>query len=84
MDLKDQFEAALEKAKGLPDQNNETLLELYSLYKQATTGDVEGDRPGGFDFRGQAKFDAWEKRQGMSSDDAMQAYIELVDRLASG
>jgi acyl-CoA-binding protein len=84
MDLKAQFEAAIEKAKGLPDQSNETLLELYSLYKQATVGDVEGDRPSGFDFRGAAKYDAWEKRRGMSSDEAMQAYVDLVDRLASG
>lgn len=84
MDLKDQFEAAIARAKGLPDQSNETLLELYSLYKQATIGDVEGDRPSGFDFRGAAKYDAWEKRRGMSTDEAMQAYIDLVDRLASG
>ena len=82
MDLKEQFEASIEKAKGLPNQSNETLLELYSLYKQATVGDVEGDRPSGFDFRGAAKYAAWEKRRGMSSEDAMQAYMDLVDRLA--
>ena len=82
MDLKEQFEASIEKAKGLPYQSNETLLELYSLYKQATVGDVEGDRPSGFDFRGAAKYAAWEKRRGMSSEDAMQAYMDLVDRLA--
>jgi len=84
MDLKEQFEASIEKAKGLPNQSNETLLELYSLYKQATVGDVEGDRPDGFDFRGAAKYDAWETRRGMSSDEAMQAYIDLVDQLAAG
>jgi acyl-CoA-binding protein len=84
MVLKDQFEAAIEKAKGLPNQSNETLLELYSLYKQATVGDVEGDRPDGFDFRGAAKFDAWAGRRGLSSDEAVQAYIDLVDRLAAG
>ena len=84
MDLKDQFEASIEKAKGLSSQSNETLLELYSLYKQATVGDVEGDRPDGFDFRGAAKYDAWETRRGMSSDEAMQAYIDLVDQLAAG
>ena len=82
MELKEQFEASIEKAKGLPNQSNETLLELYSLYKQATVGDVEGERPSGFDFRGAAKYAAWEKRRGMSSDDAMQAYVDLVDRLA--
>ena len=82
MDLKEQFDASIEKAKGLPNQSNETLLELYSLYKQATAGDVEGERPAGFDFRGAAKYDAWSKRRGMSSEDAMQAYIDLIDRLA--
>ena len=84
MDLKAQFEAAISKAKGLPEQSNETLLELYGLFKQATVGDVQGDRPGGFDFRGAAKFDAWEKRRGMTADEAMQAYVDLVDRLAAG
>ena len=84
MDLKQQFEAATAKSKGLPSQGNETLLELYSLYKQATVGDVEGDRPAGFDFRGAAKYDAWDKRRGMSSDEAMQGYIDLVDQLAAG
>jgi len=84
MDLKEQFEASIEKATRLPDQSNETLLELYSLYKQATVGDVEGDRPSGFDFRGAAKYDAWEKRRGMSSDEAKQAYIDLVNQRAAG
>ncbi|MCG6949411.1 MAG: acyl-CoA-binding protein [Acidobacteria bacterium] len=84
MELKEQFEGSIERAKGLPDQSNETLLELYGLYKQATVGDVEGERPSGFDFRGAAKYDAWEKRRGMSSDAAMQAYIDLIDRLAAG
>ena len=84
MDLKEQFEASIEKAKGLPNQSNETLLELYSLYKQGTVGDVESDRPSGFDFRGAAKYDSWEKRRGMSTDEAKQAYIDLVDRLAAG
>jgi acyl-CoA-binding protein len=84
MDLKQQFEAAIEKAKGLLNQSNENLLEMYGLYKQATVGDVEGDRPAGIDFRAAAKYDAWKKRRGMSTDDAMQAYIDLIDRLAAG
>ena len=81
MDLKEHFDASIDKAKSLPNQSNDTLLELYGLFKQATIGDVEGERPSGFDFRGAAKFDAWEKRRGMSTDEAMQAYIDLVDRL---
>ncbi len=84
MDLKEQFEASIAKAKGLPSQSNETLLELYSLYKQATEGDVRGEAPSGFDFRGAAKYAAWEKRRGMASEQAMQAYVDLVDRLAAG
>ena len=81
MDLKEQFEATIEQAKSLSSQSNETLLELYSLYKQATEGDVQGEAPSGFDFRGAAKYAAWEKRRGMSPDEAMQAYIDLVDGL---
>lgn len=84
MDLKATFEAAIEKAKGLPPQSNEVLLDLYGLYKQATEGDVKGEAPSGFDFRGAAKYAAWEKRRGMSADEAMQAYADLVDRLAAG
>lgn len=85
MDLNEQFEASQSKAKALSKKpSNEALLDLYSLYKQATAGDVQGDRPSGFDFVGGAKFDAWEKRRGMSADEAKQAYVELVDELAAG
>jgi diazepam-binding inhibitor (GABA receptor modulator, acyl-CoA-binding protein) len=81
-DLKAQFEAAAaaaKQAKKRPD--NATLLKLYSYYKQATEGDVKGERPGGFDFVGGAKHDAWSKLKGMSKDEAMQNYIKQVERL---
>ena len=84
MDLRNSFDEATERAKGLPHQPNDRLLELYSLYKQATEGDVSGEQPGMFDFKGAAKYDAWESRRGMTKDDAMQAYIDLVERLAAG
>jgi acyl-CoA-binding protein len=84
MGIDEKFATALDRAKGLPPQSNERLLELYALYKQATAGDVAGDRPGGFDFRGAAKYDAWERRRGMTPDEARLAYVELVDRLAAG
>lgn len=61
--------------------DNPTLLKLYALYKQATVGDVSGDRPGGFDFVGAAKYDAWTGVKGMSPDAAMQAYVDLVKSL---
>lgn len=84
-DLKTQFEAATvaaKQSKKRPD--NPTLLKLYSYYKQATDGDVKGDRPGGFDFVAGAKYDAWARLKGMSKDQAMQNYIKQVERLNRG
>jgi acyl-CoA-binding protein len=81
-DLKARFEtaaAAAKKTKKKPD--NATLLKLYSYYKQATDGDVKGDRPGGFDFVGGAKYDAWAKLKGTSADEAMTNYVKQVDKL---
>ena len=81
-DLRARFEAAAAAAKQTKKRpDNATLLKLYSFYKQATEGDVRGERPGGFDFVGGAKHDAWTKLEGMSADDAMTHYIKQVDRL---
>jgi diazepam-binding inhibitor (GABA receptor modulator, acyl-CoA-binding protein) len=71
--------AASKQLARTPD--NPTLLKLYALYKQATAGDVTGSRPGGFDFVGAAKYDAWAGVKGMSRDAAMQAYVDLVKSL---
>jgi diazepam-binding inhibitor (GABA receptor modulating acyl-CoA-binding protein) len=84
MDRAQAFEAAIARSRTLSHQSNDVLLDLYGLYKQATEGDVRGERPGGFDFKGAAKFDAWARRRGMTRDEAMAAYVELVDRLAAG
>jgi acyl-CoA-binding protein len=81
-DLKAAFQAATVAAKQTKKKpDNATLLKLYSYYKQASEGDVSGDRPGGFDFVGGAKYDAWSKLKGMSKDDAMQSYIKQVEKL---
>jgi diazepam-binding inhibitor (GABA receptor modulator, acyl-CoA-binding protein) len=81
-DLKGKFEAAAAAAKQTKKKpDNATLLKLYSYYKQATEGDVKGDRPGGFDFVGGAKYDAWVKLKTMSKDEAMQSYIKQVEKL---
>jgi len=81
-DLTAQFEAAAAASKQLPKRpDNDTLLKLYALYKQGSAGDVSGDRPGGFDFVGAAKYDAWAKVKGLSKDEAMKQYIALVDTL---
>ncbi|MCL4846821.1 MAG: acyl-CoA-binding protein [Acidobacteria bacterium] len=81
-DLVQQFEAASARSKQLPSRpDNDTLLRLYALYKQATSGDVSGDRPGMFDFVAGAKYDAWAALQGTSREQAMRDYVDLVDRL---
>ncbi len=83
-DLKTRFEEAvnyIQTAEGDFKPSNEMKLEFYALYKQATEGDVSGKRPGMMDFIGRAKYDAWEKLKGMSSDDAMQQYIDKLESL---
>jgi acyl-CoA-binding protein len=80
--LKPKFDAAVAASKQLPDKpDNATLLQLYSLFKQASDGDVEGKRPGMMDMVGRAKFDAWDKQKGKSKDAAMQEYIDLIESL---
>jgi acyl-CoA-binding protein len=79
----EEFEAAAQRAQQLPTKpSNLVLLQLYALYKQATEGDVSGDRPGGFDFKGIAKYDAWAGISGKSQDDARKEYVDLVNFLA--
>ena len=83
-DLEGRFEAAQAAAMKLPAKpDNDTLLELYSYYKQATAGDASGARPGAFDFVARAKYDAWAARKGVRKDAAMRAYIKLVEHLQS-
>ncbi|MDO9072122.1 MAG: acyl-CoA-binding protein [Rubrivivax sp.] len=80
--LKAAFEAAVAASKQLPEKpDNMTLLRIYSLYKQATEGDVDGKRPGFTDLVGRAKYDAWAAVKGKSTDDAMQEYVDLIESL---
>lgn len=85
MELKDQFEQAAEESKSLSQKpSNETLLQLYSLYKQGSIGDVNTEPPSNpFDFVGKAKYEAWAALKGKSRDTAMQEYIDLVTKLKS-
>jgi acyl-CoA-binding protein len=81
-DLQAQFQAAAQAAQSLPTRpDNDTLLRIYALYKQATAGDAAGNRPGFTDFVGRAKYDAWAKLKGTSKDQAMRDYIALVESL---
>jgi diazepam-binding inhibitor (GABA receptor modulator, acyl-CoA-binding protein) len=81
-DVKKEFEAAAKAVlKAKKDPGSDLKLKLYAHFKQATEGDVQGDRPGGFDFVGGAKHDAWAKLKGMSVDEAMTNYIKQVEKL---
>ena len=85
MSLDAKFEDAQRRVKELKSApSNDVLLDLYALYKQGTSGDVTGSRPGMMDFKGRAKYDAWTGRKGMSKDDAKEKYVALVDKLAGG
>jgi diazepam-binding inhibitor (GABA receptor modulator, acyl-CoA-binding protein) len=81
-DLKARFTAAAQEVQRLKSRpSNDNLLQLYALYKQATEGDVKGSRPGFLDLTGRAKYDAWATRKGLTNDKAMQAYVDLVEKL---
>lgn len=76
------FETAAEAVKSLeerPDDN--TMLQLYALYKQGSSGDVSGAKPGFFDFVGAAKYEAWEKLKGTPQNEAQVKYIDTVKKL---
>jgi diazepam-binding inhibitor (GABA receptor modulator, acyl-CoA-binding protein) len=82
MATQEQFQQAVEKSKALTKRpSNEELLSLYALFKQATEGDVSGDRPGGFDFKAIAKYDSWADLKGKSKEASMDEYVSLVDKL---
>lgn len=83
MELQQQFEAAVAASKTLPEKpDNETLLQLYSLYKQGTEGDVNTAPPENpFDIVGKAKYEAWVGQKGKTKDGAMKEYIALINKL---
>ena len=81
-DLKSQFEQAVKDSKGLPEKpDNMTLLKLYALYKQGSSGDVADKRPGFTDMVGRAKWDAWNDVKGKPANAAMQEYVDLIESL---
>ncbi len=85
-DLQQQFNAAVDKVRNAPADgdfkpSNDYKLTMYALYRQATDGDVSGKRPGMLNVIERAKYDAWAKRKGMTRDQAMQAYVDEVDKV---
>lgn len=82
MTLQAEFDQALADSKNLPERpDNMTLLRIYALFKQATSGNADGKRPGMTDMVGRAKWDAWKMQEGLSKDEAMQQYIDLISEL---
>ena len=82
MNLHEQFEQAVTESKLIPEKpSNDILLKIYSLYKQATQGDVSGEKPNGFDFVNLAKYNAWESQKGKTSEESMQEYVDLINSL---
>ena len=82
MSLQEQFDQAQADSKNLSERpDNMTLLKIYALYKQASSGDAEGKRPGFTDMVGRAKYDAWDGLKGTSKEEAMQQYIDLIEEL---
>jgi diazepam-binding inhibitor (GABA receptor modulator, acyl-CoA-binding protein) len=83
MTIKETFEKAVADSKQLTSRpDNDTLLKLYSLYKQATEGDAPDEGPSNpFDFVGKAKYNAWEAIKGLNADDAMNQYVSTVESL---
>ncbi len=78
----EQARAASQELSQTPD--NATLLKLYALYKQGSQGDVQRERPGGFDFVGAAKYDAWAALRGQAQAKAQTEYVALVEQLRRG
>jgi acyl-CoA-binding protein len=80
--LEAQFKQAAADAQQLTERpSTADLLKLYSLYKQATEGDIQGERPGMMDIKARAKYDAWAAIAGMPAEEAMQDYVDLVESL---
>ncbi len=82
MTIEEEFNQAVLQSKELTEKpDNSTLLKLYALFKQGKEGNITGERPGGFDFKGAAKYDAWEKELDKPKDLAMREYIDLLEEL---
>lgn len=82
-EIKTKFDDAVLRASNLPNQPPEVLLEMYGLYKQALVGDVTGKRPGRVKIKARYKYDSWASRKGISQEEAMKLYVELIEKLES-
>lgn len=65
---------------GIKNMTNDEILEFYSLYKQYKEGDCNKSKPSLFHPKERAKWSAWQKRKGLSKEEAAQKYIELSSK----
>ncbi|XP_070711712.1 acyl-CoA-binding protein-like [Pempheris klunzingeri] len=80
--MTESFEKAAEEVKVLKHKpDHREITTLYGLYKQATVGEINIERPGMFDLTGRGKWDAWNARKGLSKEEAMDAYVDFVEKL---
>lgn len=71
--------AIVKKLKQEP--SNIEKADCYGLYKQATIGNVNIEKPSFFNFFELKKWEAWEKYKGLNTYDAEVKYITLVNTL---
>ncbi|PAA66125.1 hypothetical protein BOX15_Mlig029997g1 [Macrostomum lignano] len=77
-----EFNDYAEKVKKLKSRPTDAeMLDLYGLFKQATVGDVNTERPGLLDLKGKAKWDSWSQCKGTEQGQARSNYVELAKRL---
>lgn len=76
------FDEAVENVKKLKTEpTDDEKLQLYGLYKQATVGNVNTDRPGFFNYVARAKWDAWNSQKDVGNDEVKNRYVILVNGL---
>merc|ERR1712038_1088703 len=81
MDQQFQEAAAAIKTQVNKTLTDEELKEVYALYKQATCGDINIEKPGMTDIKGSAKWDGWNSKKGMGADTARKEYIKIVEKM---
>jgi len=77
------FQQAVQQAnaqRGRKSVSNEILLQLYGAYKVATVGPNNTPQPSAIDMKGRAKWQAWKQASTLTSAQAQQRYIQLVNQ----
>jgi diazepam-binding inhibitor (GABA receptor modulating acyl-CoA-binding protein) len=81
--VKNDFEKACNDIKLVTnlDIDNDTLLVLYGLFKQANEGDCTTTKPSFLDPKGQAKWNSWNENKSLDQITAMRRYVRKVKNI---